>query len=458
MGYYHAAMARLYAEQGILRQFPWMPFSELAEHFVDQHWLYNLSLVPFTWVFDTAQAVTAGGTLLWLFLLLAVMARLLREQEAPFTWIFLALTVLAMAPFAERLLYPRPMAASTAFLALFLWALYRRSPKWLFVVAFFYGWLYHAAIQILGIAAIYMIFLRIKEGKWRDRLLLAPFFGFSASLILNPFFPASLPFFIRHTFFLSHARLGVALPAEWEGLSFSAAFLPVAPEAALLGLLLLPFLFSRRWPSIEALHLLALSMLYFAATMKAVRFFEYLGLFPPLAVALLVRDMPWRGVLPRMAALALVLLALILGTMHSGPVLMKLRQDAPFTEERMGGAANYLKANIPGGQVLFNVYSGDFPELFYHAPEYFYTEGFNHTLMAFYNPDLYKNFIKILKDAPEDSGSIMIERFHSRFVVFSRLSSGFAPGLMKAIEEERGFRLLYQDNEALVAEVVPKRP
>jgi hypothetical protein len=453
MGFYHAAVARLYAQQGIVTTFPAIPFSELAEHFVDQHFLYNFLLAPFFWFTDDGLLAVKLMTLMWLFALLTVFALMLLRFKLPGGFWLVLLLAFGVYLFSARMLMPRPMIASAVFLLAFHWALWTRRPLWLFVIAFFYGWLYHASIQILASAFLFVILARLAEGKWSDRLLTAPLFGLVLAFIVNPFAPQSLSFFIRHTFFMSHGAQGVALPAEWVGFGLVNTVIQTWPVLLLIGILLLPYAILRRKPSLIAVHLLLMCLMYLAGAVKAVRFFEYFGLFPPLAIGFLLRDMPDpRRWLPGAGMAALVLLTVV-GVLISAPKLLAFHEQSPFFASRMEGAAAYLNANTTPGETVFNVYSGDFPELLYLAPDRGYTEGHNHTLMAYYDSKRYKTFLHVLLETPPDAAQLVRSVFNARYVVVSRLSSGLVPGMMDAINAGRGFTVVYRDKEALVARV-----
>ena len=43
---YHAAVGRLLYEHGILRSFPWTPFSWLSDHYADKELLFHLLFAP----------------------------------------------------------------------------------------------------------------------------------------------------------------------------------------------------------------------------------------------------------------------------------------------------------------------------------------------------------------------------------------------------------------------------
>ena len=49
--YYHVKMAELIASNGIIKNFPWLPFSILQNNYVDHHFLYHVYLAPFVSLF-----------------------------------------------------------------------------------------------------------------------------------------------------------------------------------------------------------------------------------------------------------------------------------------------------------------------------------------------------------------------------------------------------------------------
>lgn len=456
MGYYHIAMARLYTEHGFVREFPWMPFTDLANAFADQHFLYNLSLMPWVWLLPQDPVLALHlTTIFWFALISAAVAWILRDLKIPQPWLFHLIFFFSIVPFSHRLLMPRPLGASVFFFVLFLWAMGRRSRTGLIVVSFLYGWLYHAAFQILACAGLYVLLVRLFEREWRWNLFLWPFVGFSLSLIVNPFVPTSITFFVAHTFFLSHAKVGVAPPAEWNSPGFGATLEPMILVLGLLLLLSLPHVLARRRPGVDAILMAALTGIYFLGTLKAVRFIEYLGIFPPLLAAMLWRDLPPVHPMLKKTVVLLIVVLVGIGAGLFIPKQIELHQTALFPESRMAGVGHFLRTHEKPLGVVFNAFSGDFPELFYQAPNLAYVEGSNHALLAYHDPNLYKEFMKVVLHPDSNSGRVVRERFHARYVVLTRLSSGFLEELLKAIESGQGFREVYRDEYGLVAEALP---
>ena len=70
---YHAAVGQLIRKYGILKAFPWTPFSWLADHYADKELLFHLLFFPFAglnWI--TAAKIVgtlSGATILFVFFL-----------------------------------------------------------------------------------------------------------------------------------------------------------------------------------------------------------------------------------------------------------------------------------------------------------------------------------------------------------------------------------------------------
>src|SRR5262245_50166700 len=64
---YHVAVARLIAAHGVLDEFPWTPFSTLANHYADKELFFHLLFVPLSQLAYPTSAKLVGtllGTLL----------------------------------------------------------------------------------------------------------------------------------------------------------------------------------------------------------------------------------------------------------------------------------------------------------------------------------------------------------------------------------------------------------
>src|SRR5437867_7520575 len=59
--YYHIKMSQLIAEHGIVRTFPWLPFTSLAARFADQHFLYHALVLPFLVVLGPLMGMKAAS-------------------------------------------------------------------------------------------------------------------------------------------------------------------------------------------------------------------------------------------------------------------------------------------------------------------------------------------------------------------------------------------------------------
>jgi len=128
--YYHLAVAREYASEGIVSQLPWLRFGLLAEHFGDKELLLHLFLAPLTYLFGPQLGGRIGLALLGALILAIVAHFSLRAVGAwgmlvPF-WLLIGSTELTW-----RLVRLRAELLSLAILLVALWLAGRRRYRWL---------------------------------------------------------------------------------------------------------------------------------------------------------------------------------------------------------------------------------------------------------------------------------------------------------------------------------------
>src|SRR3989338_4203582 len=62
--FYHARLAALMVEHGLVGQFPWLPFTTLGQAFADHHLLYHVLLMPFVAALGPLTGVKVAQALL----------------------------------------------------------------------------------------------------------------------------------------------------------------------------------------------------------------------------------------------------------------------------------------------------------------------------------------------------------------------------------------------------------
>ncbi len=164
---YHVAVGRLIREHGILRAFPWTPFSWLAGHYADKELLFHLLFVPLAgagWITAAKVVGTVAGTALLLALYLV-----LRAERVPLAGLWALIPLLASDVFVFRFALVRPHLLSIALAAVVLWAASRERLAVLALASAVYPWAYVALPLPLVLVALAEV-ARVASGRrpgWR---------------------------------------------------------------------------------------------------------------------------------------------------------------------------------------------------------------------------------------------------------------------------------------------------
>jgi hypothetical protein len=78
--------------------------------------------------------------------------------------------------------------------------------------------------------------------------------------------------------------------------------------------------------------------------------------------------------------------------------------------------ANWMRANIPPGQIVFNTDWDDFPRLFYYDPTHYYVSGLDPSYLFEKNANLSRLYDRITLGQQEDPGPLIRDRFGARYV------------------------------------------
>jgi hypothetical protein len=92
----------------------------------------------------------------------------------------------------------------------------------------------------------------------------------------------------------------------------------------------------------------------------------------------------------------------------------EIAESAPHADYRAG--AEWLRANVPEGETIFNTDWDDFPRLFYYDPAHPYVSGLDPTYLYDRDPALSKLYEEITLGREKDPGPLIRERFGARYV------------------------------------------
>jgi hypothetical protein len=410
---YHAAVGELIRRHGILRAFPWTPFSWLADHYADKELLFHLMFVPLTglgWMTAAKVVGTLAGATVLVTLFLVLRAEGVRWAGL---WAFLPL--LASSAFLFRFLLVRPHLLSIALCILLLWAAARGRLLLVAVAAFLYPWTYVAwflPVLLVLVAEVARVAGGARPG-WKA--LAAAAGGITAGLALHPNGLHLLQFTWLQIggALLSNAwggRQGMELGREFEPFSPGEwlQFLALAAAMAVAGLVLA---WRERQTSPVPLAFALAAAAFGLATVRTARFAEYLVPLSVASLALGLTGVParWGQVVP--AALAAVALAYQGG--EEAALLARLRE---WPNRVPGYVARAMRAAIPEGAQVFTCEWGLTGYLMLALPERKFIVALDPTFFHSKDPELHQLWYAATRRPPPGVASLVRERFGARYV------------------------------------------
>lgn len=461
--FYHMRLARLMLDHGFIRDFPWMRFAILHDHWVDQHFLFHVLLMPFTLLkfplgAKLAATLFAAAALTFYYVFM-------RRQEIRLPHLWLLLLPAASSGFLYRMNMVRGQSLALGLFLLFLVALLERRPRLAGLVGGLFVWFYQLFLLLVPLAAWVALVDRGEPrtappatgGRPAPAWFVAPLWGVAgvaAGLLLNPFFPQDLLFTYEHAVVkvLNRARLGVG--GEWG--PFDSWYLvtgnvPLWLALALaMGLLLFcPGPLSRR-----TRVLAGAAALFLGLQLHSRRFIEYWPPFGLLFAATVITDrFPWESArssrLYRPALALLIGLAVVLALVNRRQAVRDIAANLPV--DRYRGAAQWLEQHSRPGELIFTTDWDDFAELFYYNQQNSYLVGLDPTFMYLHDRQLFAEWDLISTgQLALPAGSIRRD-FGARLVFTDQAHAAF----IARAEQDPELHRVYGDGECLVFEVLP---
>lgn len=408
---YHAAVGQLIRDHGILRAFPWTPFSWLADNYADKELLFHLffaALGDAGWM-TAARIIGAfcGAAILMTIYLL------LRREGVAYPWLWALIPLAASHTFVYRFLIVRPHLLSITLAIIVLWSAARGRLLILAVASAIYPWAYVAwhlpvVLVVISEAARILSGLRL---RWQP--LLVACCGVAAGVALHPnAVNLGRLFWIQIVEVLFRTAWGAK-----AGFDLGLEFLPETFEGWARGLLICVFMaaaalyFAWRERKEGELPLaFALACVGFALmTAKSSRFLEYFVPFATISLALAARPLSWRY-LPQ-----LVIVVSLIYTLSLNSRFLRSFGDSP--DCLPASVTTVLRQRIPPGAQVFTPDWASTGALMLALPERRFIVGLDPTFFYMKDPELYRLWYRIPHEAPPDSVELIRNYFQSGFVV-----------------------------------------
>ena len=430
-GLFHIKYADLLRRESLALPFTWLPVSVVGESGVNPHWGFHLLLIPFTLLGDLFVALKSSAVF---YASAAVMALylVLRRAGAPaaLIWVLLLLALDPRVPL--DLLRGRAPTVALIFLFAFIHCLHRRKHRGVAVTAFLFMESYHAAAALPLLALIHVAARRFVEGKLELRPLLYCCIGLGLGLLLNPYFPENIQFFVTALLLKSQKTITMLL-MEWGADSTATALRDYWPLFAV-GVASYALALRRSFPvSVATWSSLGYATYFLVMYLRSSRFDEYLVPLSILFFGHLFRDAAaavkgiaetdgaraWPGPRAKAALLGGAAVVLLAGAVYTN------RQAAAIVARdgthREDGAAvgRWLAANTEPGEAVFNYRWDSFAPLFFHNHHNRYAIGLDPAWLYGADPEAFSRYWEIAYERSNkvDLAGVMREKFKARFAV-----------------------------------------
>lgn len=453
-GYYHIQWARTLWEGIKSRtfppQFPWLPLTTLnPKDYVDHHLLFHIFQIPFAAFSDPRLAAKVSSAF---FGGLAVFSCywLLVHYRVRYALVWLMALLACSVPFLFRMNMAKAPPLAIVYLIVAIVLFFKRKYWPLLPLALVFTWTYDLFLLLVMAALFWVITIAITEFRFEWRPLVFVVIGCVAGLVINPYFPENLQLLVEHMKIkLTVTDFSTKVGNEWYPYD-SWAFLgnsAVACIAMLVGYLAVEP--TERKRSHHSIFFLLFSTALLIMNARWKRISEY---WPPFAILFAGFALkPWLdGYRPYLSRLpddvqeelepfldregvpeperktgprdVIRVIAMIVAALGLGGFLFvnllasseEIAQSEPHEYYREG--AQWMRANIPPGQIIFNTDWDDFPRLFYYDPTHYYVSGLDPSYLFERDQDLSRLYDRITLGEVEDPGPLIRDRFGARYV------------------------------------------
>lgn len=494
-GYYHIKWSRMLWESLRNHTFPpafvWLPLTTLdPKHYVDHHLLFHFFQMPFTWFGDLRLGAKISS-LIFASLALFSCYWLLVRYRISYSLVWLLALLACSSPFLYRLNMAKAPPFAIIYLIIGTHLLFTKKYWPLLPLSFIFAETYDMFVLLVLAALIWTAVIAWTEERFEWRPILWVLSGTTAALLINPYFPANLHLLYEHLKVkLTVSDFSTKVGQEWypyDSWQFLANSL-VACTAMVVGYL--AFDPSDRKRAQHSAFFLVFATALMIMTARWRRIAEY---WPPFAVIFSAFALqPWlqgtRSTFTKLstdmldelqpfldrhesteqikekasqdfwkisiAAAISVVLGIIfflnianIKSLGIRGVMAEIADSQPHDYYRAG--AEWLRANVESGQLVFNTDWDDFPRLFYYDPTHVYVSGLDPTYLYDKNPSLSELYDRITLGKEQDPGPLIRDRFGARYVFTDNSHDDFFDNA----NASGWFEIVYEDRECTILHI-----
>ena len=490
-GYYHIKWSRMLWESVRQRSFPpvftWLPLTTLnPKDYVDHHLLFHVFQIPFT--FGDLRSGAKFSSVIFASIAVFSCYWLLLHFRIRYPLIWLLALLGCSAPFLYRLNMAKAPPFAITFLVIGIWLLFKRKYWILAPLAFVFALTYDMVVLLILAVVLWVLVIAWAERRFAWRPLVWVLLGTVAGFVINPYFPHNLQLFYEHlSIKLTASDFSTKVGNEWYPYN-SWEFIgnsTVACVAMVVGYVAFDPGDRERGQHPLFFLLFSTALLIMIARWK--RIAEY---WPPFAVMFAAFSLqPWlvgaRSAFTNLPTDMLnelqpfldrdelavssqeqesrALRRTIIGAVVTIALAAALVFNARATMIDIGtserhdyyrAGAEWMRANIPPGEVIFNTDWDDFPRLFYFDSTHRYVSGLDPTYLYDKDPSLSKLYDRITLGEEDDPGPLIRDRFGARYVFTDNGHHDF----YEKASDSGWFDVVYEDTQCMILRLRDQKP
>ena len=449
-GYLHIKAADIIKNEGFIKEFPWAKYTILPDNYADIQLLFRLLLIPFTF-FGLNLGAKIASTL-FAAIAFTVFYWFLAQNKIKYPFFWTILYMFTSEFLMYRFMLPRQMPLVITLIILTIHFLQKKRYLLLGLAAFAFVLLHSSFVFQILVIILYLILEKIFVKKFDYKLILYPFVGLVAALVINPYFPNNISFIYTQLFKVN--LIANLFNVEWKPWAFF--------EFIQNNILVLVYISAssfiifknKKITKIESLFVLS-TLFFFIYTLLSRRMQEFLVPFSILALAFLFNDYYdkinkiSKNKFFKIVKFSAAVIFIIAATFN----FILFRQDIKNNDFlfNFNGCAEWMKTNIPKNSLIFtNAYA--FPYLFFKNSDLIYTHGIDLTYSYLHDENKFERYMAILQGKAKDKQDFIISDYNPDYVFSGKIKQDVQ--LFNYIVSHReNYKAAYEDEWCAVLEV-----
>ena len=446
-GHYHIKAADIIKKEGFIKEFPWAKYTLLSDNYADIQLLFRLLLIPFTFFGLNLGAKLAS--ILFAAIAFSIFYWFLTQNKIRYAFFWTLLYLFTSEFLMYRFMLPRQMPLVIALIILTLHFLQKKRYLFLGVTAFAFVLLHSSFVFQILLIILYLILEKIFIKKIDYKLILYPFIGLIAALVINPYFPNNISLLYTQIFKVN--LIANLFNVEWNPWTF---FEFIQNNILVLFYILfsLFLIFKNKKITKTRSLFISLTVFFFIYTLLSRRMQEFLVPFSILALAFLFNDYydkinknEFFKIIKVSSALLLIIIAIF--------NFILLRQDIKNNDFlfNFDGCAKWMEGNIPKNSLVFtNAYA--FPHLFFKNSDLIYTHGIDLTYSYLYDKNRFERYMAILQGKTEGKEDFIVSDYNPDYVFSGKIKQDVQL-FNYIVSHKENYRAVYEDEWCAVLEV-----